>query len=274
LAGFLETDGAEKAVRITGLARRLDEAAKDPTWDPIPSREKSLHVQPNLELLLPLNAEFSMFEKVAGFADVAALDRMVRFVLTKESLMRGLESGWTSAAVLEWLERHARAEIPSTVRHLVESVGRKQGEAEIVPCLALVRCDGLGIKEKILGLDGVDAVRLEGDSPYLAVFHPPAGELMALLKKKKIFAALSMPGKPEAAEVEEGKERPVEKSLRRCLETGAKVKLSFYLRRRWRWTNQVTICGLSRGRVYFMDREGLSSSLPLSIIHTVQTGPQ
>jgi hypothetical protein len=280
--GLLEAAEEAKKVRLTGLADRLDAAERDPSWRPLAAKEQPVRVQPNLDILVPLNAAPGLFEAASAFADLAVLDRMVRFVLTKESLMRGLDAGWTPEAILAWLEKPGR-ELPSTVREFVASIGRKKGEAAVLPCLALVRCDGLGVKEKILGMPGIEAAKLEGaeDAPFLAVFHPAPGELVALLKKKKIFAELVRIG--EAADQAAGADGDtktgrgrlsrghpaVERELRDVMFDGSKVRLGYVRGNKWKKTGLVTIVGLRRGRVYFIDRDGMTSSLAVDSVDAI-----
>lgn len=317
LAGFLESAEDGRAVRLTGLADRLDAAELDPAWDVIKAAARPVRVQPNLEILVPLTAEPGLFENLAAFADLTVLDRMVHFSLTRASLIRGLDAGWTPDAILAWLERPeakkrrkrseagegtekegagkdgAGAALPPTVREFVASIGRKKGEASVMPCQAIVRCEGIGVKERILALAGVEAAKLPGaeDAPYLAVFHPPPGELVALLKKKKIYAEFAMIAEegeaesPEEAQNGKGAGRdedgsakkgghPVahlERALRESFRSGVKVRLGFHRGYRWRRTNLVTIIGLRRGRVFFLDRDGIAASLPLIAIDAVHT---
>ncbi len=307
--GLIEAANGGEKMRPTGLAGRIDEAERDPAWNVIKAKDRPVRVQANLELLVPLTAEPGLFAPPAEFAELAGIDRMVRFVLTRESLIRGLDAGWTPETILAWMERPyaegkrgaggkdkggggEAAEIPATVREFVASTGRRKGEAAVVPCQALIRCEGIGVKERILALAGVDAAKLEGaeDAPYLAVFQPPPGELVALLKKKKIYADIASIAEPAAAIVKPARgrkgrkgeedaaseaadigppEEKLMKTLNDCLRTGAKVKLAYLRGYRWKKTNLVTIIGLRKGRVYFLDRDGLASSLSLDSLEAV-----
>ena len=317
--GLIESAAGGEIVRPTGIAGRLDEAERDPAWDVVRAKDRPVRVQANLEILVPLTAEPGLFGPPSEFAELAGLDRMVRFVLTRERLIAGLDAGWTPETILAWLERpHAAgrrgagaavkdqpaAEIPATVRELIASTGRRKGEAAVTPCQAVIRCEGIGVKERILALPGVDAAKLDGaeDAPYLAVFQPPPGELVALLKKKKIFAdfaSITEPGEAAASGRPGGRRRPggtgetneeysrvpkdfwdtgvdpgpkskpVETVLAECLRSGTKVKLAYMRGYRWKKTNLVTIIGLRKGRVYFIDREGLASSLDLDSVDSV-----
>jgi hypothetical protein len=131
-------------------------------------------------------------------------------------------------------------------------------------------------------MKSVEAVRLEGaeDAPYLLVRYPPAGELLDLLKKKKIFGVIAANGKEAGAETADPADDPTagppeRRAVKKCrdaLKTGAKVRLSFQRRRRWLRTGLVTINAVGRDRVFFIDGDGLMSSLPLSALHEVQPG--
>ncbi|MCX6558900.1 MAG: hypothetical protein NTZ26_00165 [Candidatus Aminicenantes bacterium] len=328
--GLLEISDAGEKMRPTGIAGRLDEAESDPAWNVVKAKERPVRVQANLEILVPLTAEPGLFGPPAEFAELAGLDRMVRFVLTRESLIRGLDAGWTPETILAWMEKpyaagrrgaggtasagtgagagagagvgagvgasaganagagagaagkdwaagrasgkdQAAAEIPATVREFVASTGRRKGEAAVMPCQAVIRCEGIGVKERILALPGVDAAKLEGaeDAPYLAVFQPPPGELVALLKKKKIYAdiaSIAEKGIDAGPDTGDGlglPEKKLEKTLNACLRNGTKIRLAYLRGYRWKKTNLVTIIGLRKGRVYFLDRDGLASSLSL-----------
>jgi hypothetical protein len=157
---------------------------------------RPLIVQPNLELLIPFNTEMKALQKLSGFSDLTILDRMLHFTLSKKSLIRGLDAGWDTRRILYFLSSISSKDIPKTVQNFIETCLHKQGEASVLPSSALIRCRGLGLKEKILSIKGLGAAGLDSADDYLHVTGLSHADAVKILKKNGIFAELSLQENP------------------------------------------------------------------------------
>ena len=162
LIGLLDISPDNKKARVTDLVSILLEAHSVTPAAPIKGDSKPLLAQPNLELLIPYNTDVKIMRKLSEFSDLTVLDRMLHYTLTKRSLMRGLDKGWDVKAVLPFLSSLSSKDIPKTVQVFIETCLGKQGEALVMPSSTLIRCKGLGLKEKILSIKGLKAEALEG----------------------------------------------------------------------------------------------------------------
>ncbi|OPY81735.1 MAG: hypothetical protein A4E65_01006 [Syntrophorhabdus sp. PtaU1.Bin153] len=190
LCGLLDMSPDRRMVRVSPFARRLLQGQEG---DLIPAviagpEEKPLLIQGNLEILVPSNAPISVLRSVSSFAVLTVLDRMLHFILTKASLIAAAERGWDHKRILPYLKDHASAGVPQPVERFIRTVGAKQGEALIAPSVALIRCTGLGMREKLLGMKDIECYSLPGTEEYLCVLKGQPAKIERLLKKKGIFA--------------------------------------------------------------------------------------
>ena len=105
--------------------------------------------------------------------------------------MRGLDKGWDVKAVLPFLSSICAKDIPKTVQIFIETSLSKQGEALVMLSSTLIRCKGLGLKEKILSIKGLKAEALEGTEDYLSLNEVSPEDALRILKKNGVFAEIS-----------------------------------------------------------------------------------
>lgn len=191
LLGLVDISPDGKKVRVTELVSALLEAHSVKPAAPIKGDSKPLLSQPNLELLIPYNADVKILRKLSEFSDLTVLDRMLHYSLTKKSLMRGLDKGWDVKAVLPFLSSICAKDIPKTVQIFIETSLSKQGEALVMLSSTLIRCKGLGLKEKILSIKGLKAEALEGTEDYLSLNEVSPEDALRILKKNGVFAEIS-----------------------------------------------------------------------------------
>ena len=129
-----------------------------------------------------------MLQSVSSFAALTVLDRMLHFTLTKASLIAAVEKGWGYRNILSYLKERATTSIPQPVERFIQTVGAKQGEALIAPSVALIRCSGLGMRERLLAMKDLDCYGLPGAEDYLCVLNGQPAQIEKLLKRKGIFA--------------------------------------------------------------------------------------
>ncbi|GAX89748.1 helicase-associated domain-containing protein [Effusibacillus lacus] len=77
-----------------------------------------LIVHPNFEVLLPAS-ESRLGWELNQFADLALPDLMRIYRLTKGSVSRGFQSGWTADRMVEFLERYSGSPVPVNVKRMI-----------------------------------------------------------------------------------------------------------------------------------------------------------
>lgn len=84
---------------------------------------KSLLVQPNFEVLV-LAPESQVVWNLIRAADLVRHDRVSAYVLNKESVLRGIESGLTPEAIKQFLEVSSGKGLPQNVAHSIDDWSR------------------------------------------------------------------------------------------------------------------------------------------------------
>lgn len=110
------TDGAVEAWELLhgGKAKRRRRAAT-------PSRA---YAQPNFELLIPEECPAETHRQIASIAQLRSLDRFWTYVLTPDSVARGVEEGLSAVSAVKRLESLVDGTLPSNVREAVAGWAR------------------------------------------------------------------------------------------------------------------------------------------------------
>ncbi|SMB99971.1 Helicase conserved C-terminal domain-containing protein [Thermanaeromonas toyohensis ToBE] len=103
-------------------------------------------VQPDFEILAPLEISPGLLFEVVTFADLKSADRAFIFKLNERTLYRGFLKGRMPGDVLGLLEEHSKYPLPSNVRVSLEDWGSRMGQIYLERGL-LVRC----LKEELSG---------------------------------------------------------------------------------------------------------------------------
>jgi DNA-binding transcriptional MerR regulator len=80
----------------------------------LPRPSYPLLVQPNFEIML-FAPEVETLWTLEKFADLKKLDQVSLYTLTKDSVLRGLETGLTLAQIQEWLEKRNPQPLPQNL---------------------------------------------------------------------------------------------------------------------------------------------------------------
>ena len=97
--------------------------------------EKTLIVQPNFEIIaFPETSDEVMF-LLTRFASLKKADRVATFVITKESVMRAVESGMSTDEILSVLREHARNDIPQNIIFTIRSWCDLLGKTVLKRCI-------------------------------------------------------------------------------------------------------------------------------------------
>lgn len=217
--GIIEISEDFKKVKPSLLLTKILGKSKVKEVPIIKAKDRPLIIQPNLELLIPYHIEFAVLKKIAQFSEVSIIDKMVHFNLTKNSLIKAFDSGWTLEKVKNFLTSISCTGIPAVVQKFLDSVGERQGEAVVFSCMTLVKCSGVMIREKIAAIKSLDTFVPEGQEGYLAIKNKDEYDVVQILKKKGIMAVASLEQKDAigGASISERIEFYRKKKTRVCL---------------------------------------------------------
>lgn len=192
LLGICDASKNFKTIRKNELTDQiLDETAEYTVPRMLQKNSKPLLIQPNLEVLVPYNASGELLISLSEFSDITVLDKMVHFTISKMSLLRSMDKGWDEKRILSFLATHSDKQISNGVKTFIDSSLGRRGEAVVMQSAAVIRCSGLGVREKILSIKNLDAVPMEGTEEYVIIKNREAKDVEKLLKSKGIFAEFS-----------------------------------------------------------------------------------
>ncbi|MCG0278366.1 MAG: helicase-associated domain-containing protein [Thermanaeromonas sp.] len=100
---------------------------------------KDIVVQPDFEILAPLEISPRLFFELVTFAELKGADRAFIFKLNESGLYRGFLQGRGVKDVLGLLEKHSKFPLPPNVRTSLEDWGSRMGQVYLERGL-LVRC--------------------------------------------------------------------------------------------------------------------------------------
>ncbi len=106
-------------------------------------------VQPNLEVVAPPDLSLEAVYNLARFAAVRNVDVMTTFELNKDSVRAALDSGLRGEEIVRFLGERSRADLPETVRHLVDECSNRHGEARMGGAGGYITLDDPAILEAI-----------------------------------------------------------------------------------------------------------------------------
>lgn len=99
-------------------------------------------VQPNYEIIAPLELAPPLLLSLSGLADLKSADRTFIFNLTEKSFYRGFTTGQQPEGMLQFLRQQSKYELPTNVGTTLEEWAAKMGSVSLVRG-ALVRCRGV-----------------------------------------------------------------------------------------------------------------------------------
>lgn len=96
-------------------------------------------VQPNYEIIAPLELAPPLLLLLGGLADLRSADRTFIFNLNEKSFYRGFAAGLQPVDMVKFLRKHSKYELPTNVGATLEEWAAKMGTISLVRG-ALVRC--------------------------------------------------------------------------------------------------------------------------------------
>ncbi len=185
--GIVAMDAEREHVMLTAHGEALaqeyllrDHRGTEAHWVPFLA-EQPLVVQPNLELLTPMGQNPHRLLRLAQLGDVESMDTMMGLRLGPDTLIRALDAG-LSIEELRMRLGSGNTGIPQTLTQLLDDLGNRLGEVEVVQGVRLVKARTKELAEELLlrpemaplGLKAISETVLQASGP---------GNAFALLKQ-------------------------------------------------------------------------------------------
>jgi hypothetical protein len=129
----------------------------------------------------PLTSELAGRLRLA--ADVESTGGATVYRFTASSVRRALDAGWTSADVLDLLDKHSRTAVPQPLRYLVEDVARRHGRVRVGTASAYVRCEDPATLDELLAQRPAAALRLRRLAPTVLAAQSPVDVVLTRLRE-------------------------------------------------------------------------------------------
>lgn len=170
------------AFMLTNLASSaLNTSAEQAPEVEVSAEARTLIVQPNFELLL-LQPDLPTLYALLPFAQVNQVGMVSRLTLTRNTVLRGMESGQSIEGILQALEQHSQKELPQNVVYTLRDWSKLYKDATVSQVL-LVEVPGEAIANEICSSPKFQALNLRRVGPCaLAV-----GDEVTLQTLRRVF---------------------------------------------------------------------------------------
>ncbi len=147
---------------------RPKEPADEQLLSHLPPGENGFYLQPNYQILAPSNLEHPVRWQLEQLADLTAVDRVMTYQLSKESVERGLNLGWTIAGMMDFLATRGRNPVPDNVRYTLAEWGKNFGRLAFVDAFVL-QCADAELAAEVRSMPHIKPLILGELSPTLLV---------------------------------------------------------------------------------------------------------
>lgn len=110
--------------------------------------EDSFYIQPDFEIIVPPSVPYTLQWELACMAEFLQADRITRYRVTKQSIQAACEQGRTSESIINFLQKHAKFELPDHVKRSVEQWVDDYGKVFVSEIL-LLRCKDQSTAQQI-----------------------------------------------------------------------------------------------------------------------------
>ena len=93
----------------------------------------------NNEIVAPFNTQFSILAQLARLTNIRSMDITIHFILNKSSLMQAYYSGISIEEMQDFLQTYSKTSLPQTMVYLLQELGEKEGEVELLPTSGYLR---------------------------------------------------------------------------------------------------------------------------------------
>jgi len=123
-------------------------------------------LQPNFELMVPPDMPLDTLWEIERFADHQHTDVVSGYLLSRQSVTRGLRDGLSTEQVGKWISDLTEDRIPQNIRFSLEDWFDSFGRVEVQE-ITLLRCRSKEIAEDILHLPEAEDAIIERLGPTL-----------------------------------------------------------------------------------------------------------
>ncbi|MCE1229487.1 MAG: helicase-associated domain-containing protein [Firmicutes bacterium] len=181
----MDAEGQHLSLTAHGeaLAREYllrDSRGTEAHWMPF-MVDQPLVIQPNLELLTPMGQNPHRLLLLAQIGEVEAMDAMLNLRLGADTLIRALDAGVSLDEIRQRLEEGG-ANLPQTLRQLLEDLAHRLGEVEVVQGVRLVKTRTAELAQELTVRPELASLQFEALSDTVLEAKGP-GNAFALLKQ-------------------------------------------------------------------------------------------
>ncbi len=181
---------------LAGLVLHGEQAVPGALADLFPTPVDRLILQADLTAVAPGPLPRTLGDDLRLLADQESRGGGGVFRFSDSSLRRAFDAGWTSAEVLDWLERHSTTGVPQPLAYLVEDVARRHGSIRVAAAGAVIRIDDDAQAAALLNRAEALALGLRRLAP---------GVLLAAADPYEVVQVLRAIGHSPAVEDDEGR---------------------------------------------------------------------
>lgn len=98
-----------------------------------------IYVQPNFEVLLSNNFPYNLRFKIEQFSKLVKKDQMIKYLITKESLYKGLKNGNTIEEILDFLKKYSVIPVSENVEKTLIDWGKNYGKVSFLD-VRIMKC--------------------------------------------------------------------------------------------------------------------------------------
>jgi hypothetical protein len=162
-------------VRLTELGVQIFQRAT-PHDEPAPVGAL-LVVQPNFEVLvLDALANLNLVARLDAFADTRSLDRAAVYHLSRTSIVRGLEAGWTEEEIVSTLETASAAPLPQNVRQTIRDWTQEYERIHVYPDATLLEAPEAVLLARWLAEPAFASAVVRRLTPTAVLIHSAAAD--------------------------------------------------------------------------------------------------
>lgn len=174
-------------IKLTPFGREflLDEAVEieEEPEETLAQRSMPVIIQPNFDLLVPLES----FERIAWeleeLTDLIRVDTMRVHRLTKKSVLRAFDFGWTCETVLDFLREESDGLVPGNIERMIEQWAAEFGRVKLYRAV-VVECSDEATAKDLKSLPELKPhVRLELTPTHLLIAEAGLPLVQAQLMK-------------------------------------------------------------------------------------------
>ncbi|MEW5760282.1 MAG: helicase-associated domain-containing protein [Candidatus Thermoplasmatota archaeon] len=105
----------------------------------------SFVVQPNMEIIALLNMDFSILQTLCQFTTIKNIDKVLTVELTKDSILRGVDSGLNLTKIYDLLSEYSKNPLPQNIEYFIKDMEKREEEITLIPCSGYLK-----VKDKFL----------------------------------------------------------------------------------------------------------------------------